>query len=158
MADPDDFSSERPDLHPSARSSARLGLGEVDVIAPGVLHVRVAGSIRLEHVEPIMAAGDVQIEQGRKVLIAIDADDVHAYKAEVRRDFQAWIFNNKAEIEAIWVLFRSPLVKMGIGLVNAVTGGKIRGFSDPEKFDAALAVAISEAREAHEAEAARLHH
>ena len=113
----------RPALNPSARSSARLGLGEVDIITPGIIHVRVAGAIRPEHIEPIMQAGDEQIAMGYRVLIAIDADDVHGYKSEVRTIF-----------------------KLGISLANAFTGGMLRSFSDPEEFDAELSQAARKAQ------------
>jgi hypothetical protein len=140
-------SKERPPLNPSARSSARLGLGEVDVITPGIIHVRVAGALRPEHIEPIMAAGDEQIASGTRVLIAIDADDVHGYKSEVRQVFQQWLRQNRNDIEKVWVLFRSPLLKMGMNLANAFTGGMLRSFDDPEEFDAELSKATRKARE-----------
>jgi hypothetical protein len=139
-------SKERPPLHPSARSSARLGLGEVDVITPGVLHVRLFGAIRPEHIEPLLRAGDEQIEMGYRVLITIDADDVHAYKAEVRKLFQLWLVENRRNIEEVWVLFRSPLLKMFVGATNTVTGGMLRSFEDPETFDAELSKASRKAK------------
>jgi hypothetical protein len=137
---------ERPPLNPSARSSARLGLGEVDIITPGIIHVRVAGAIRPEHIEPIIAAGDEQIASGSRVLIAIDADDVHGYKSEVRQIFQLWLRQNRTDVEKVWVLFRSPLLKMGISLANAFTGGMLRSFDDPEEFDAELSKATRKAQ------------
>ena len=137
---------ERPPLNPSARSSARLGLGEVDIIAPGLLHVRLAGAILPEHLEPIMGVGAEQIAQGRRLLIAIDADDVHAYKTEVRQQFQVWLRLHRNSIERVWVLFRSPLLKMGVAMVNAFTGGMLRSFSDPEEFDAELSKAARRMR------------
>jgi hypothetical protein len=139
-------SKERPPLHPSARSSARLGLGEVDVITPGVLHVRLFGAIRPEHIEPLMREGDEQIAMGYRVLITIDADDVHAYKAEVRKLFQVWLVENRSNIEAVWVLFRSPLLKMFVGATNTFTGGMLRSFADPEAFDAELSKATRKAK------------
>lgn len=137
--------NERPELHPSARSSARLGLGEVDIITPGIIHVRLAGAITPEHIEPVMRAGEQQIELGYRVLIAIDADDVHGYKSEVRQVFQVWVRQHRNNIEKVWVLFRSPLLKMGIGLANAYTGGMLRSFADPEQFDAELSKATRRA-------------
>jgi hypothetical protein len=136
---------KRAPLKPSARDSARLGLGEVDVIAPGLLHARFVGRVRLEHLEPLMVAGDQAIAAGHRALIIIDADDVHAYDTEVRKAYQAWIRANRDHIESIWVLFRSPLIKMGLGLVNAVTNGALRGFSDPEEFETAVAEATARA-------------
>lgn len=138
--------NERPPLHPSARSSARLGLGEVDIITPGLIHVRLAGAIRPENIEPIMLAGDEQIAKGYRVLIAVDADDVHGYKTEVRQLFQSWLRQNRGSVEQVWVLFRSPLLKMGVNLANAFTGGMIRSFSDPEEFDAELSKATRKAQ------------
>ena len=142
----DDRSQDRRPLHPSARSSARLGLGEVDLIAPGVLHVRFAGSVQLEHIEPMMLAATEEIMKGNRVLLAIDADDVHAYKSEVRKIFQGWLRDAGYDVEAVWVLFRSPVIKMGISLVNSFVGGNITGYSDPEAFDEALEDATRRAR------------
>lgn len=138
---------ERPPLNPSARSSARLGLGEVDVITPGIIHVRVAGALRVEHIEPIMRGAELQMARGYRVLVAIDADDVHGYKSDVRTVFQGWMRQNRGGIEKVWVLFRSPLIKMGVSMVNAFTGGMLRSFSSPEEFDAELSKASRRARD-----------
>jgi hypothetical protein len=149
---------ERPDLNPSARSSARLGLGEVDVITPGIIHVRMAGAIRPEHMEPLMRVGDEQIAKGYRVLLAIDADDVHGYKTEVRTVFQLWLRQNRNSVEKVWVLFRSPLVKMLIGLINTTTDGMVRSFSDPDEFDTQLSEAISKAKSGWLERSAEVHH
>ncbi|PRP98281.1 hypothetical protein ENSA5_30130 [Enhygromyxa salina] len=146
MAELDDVPTERPPLNPSARSSARLGLGQADIIAPGLVHVRFAGAIRLEHLEPVLAAGDAEIRKGRRLLLAIDADDVHAYKPEVRKLLQAWLGRHKADVESVWVLFRSPVMKMGVAMINTSTGGMIRGFQNPEAFDTELTRATKRAR------------
>ena len=142
----DAVKTERRPLNPSARSSARLGLGEVDVLAPGLLHVRLAGSLKLEHLEPMMFGVAEQIVQGHRVLLVIDADDVHAYKSEVRKIFQSWVRDIQPEIEAIWMLYRSPVMKMGISLMNSFTGGLIQSFSDPEEFDAEISKATRRAK------------
>jgi hypothetical protein len=93
-----------------------------------------------------MAAGDEQIAKGYRVLLAIDADDVHGYKSEVRQVFQVWLRQNRGSVEKVWVLFRSPLLKMGVSLANAFTGGMVRSFSDPEEFDAELSKATRKAQ------------
>jgi hypothetical protein len=43
-------------------------------------------------------------------------------------------------------LFRSPLVKMLIGLINTFTNDMVRSFSDPEEFDTELSQAIRKAQ------------
>src|SRR5690606_3212928 len=118
---------KRVPLKPSARDSARLGLGEVDTVAPGMIHARFIGRIRLEHIEPLMAAGDQMLADHDRLLVVIDADDVHAYDTEVRKVFQGWIRDRRSRLEGIWVLYRSPLLKMGLGLINAATNGAVRG-------------------------------
>lgn len=139
-------SKKRAPLNPSARDSARLGLGEVDTIAPGLIHARFVGRVRLEHLEPLMAAGDQALADGDRLLIVIDADDVHAYDSECRKVFQTWIRERRSQLDGVWVLFRSPLIKMGLGLVNAFTNGAVRGFDDPGEFDAAVSEATTRAR------------
>jgi hypothetical protein len=140
-ADGDDRTSS-----PSARSSTRRGSGEVDVIAPGLLQCRVTGYVRLEHVEQIIFTANDQIRKGYRPHLFIDGDDVHGYDTEVRKVFQTWATRNRAQIVGVWVLFRSPLVKMGLSIASALTGGVIRGFDDANEFDKALAEATHKAR------------
>lgn len=142
--DPQD--DERAPLNPSARSSARMGFGEVDTVAPGLLHCRVAGYVRLEHVEPIIFAANEEIHKGYRPLLFIDGDDTHGYESEVRKVFQTWAKRNRTTIEAIVVLFRSPLVKMGLNLAQGFTGGVIRGCASTEEFDRMLSEATTRAR------------
>jgi hypothetical protein len=141
-----DDSKKRIPLMPSARDSARIGFGEVDVIAPGVIHARYVGKMRLEHLEPLLAAGNEVLANGHRLLVIIDADDVHAYETECRKVFQLWIREHAEQLDGVWVLFRSPLIKMGLGLINTFTNGAVRGFSDPGEFDAAVTEATERAR------------
>jgi hypothetical protein len=144
--DDDERDTDRVPLNPSARSSARLGLGEADLIAPGLIHSRVAGYVRLGHIEPIIFAANEEIRKGCRVHIYIDGDDVHGYESDVRKVFQTWAKRNRAHIEGVWVLYRSPLVKMGVSLASAFTAGLIRGFASPEEFDRALETATKRGR------------
>jgi hypothetical protein len=143
LADDDDGADDRTS---SARSSTRRGTGEVEVVAPGLLHCRVTGYVRLEHVEQIIFTANEQIRKGYRPHLFIDGDDVHGYDTEVRKVFQTWASRNRADIVGVWVLFRSPLVKMGLSIASALTGGVIRGFDDSNEFDKALADATRLAR------------
>jgi len=136
----------RPPLSPSARSSARMGMGEVETVASGLLHCRVAGYVRLAHAEPIIFAANNEIRRGFRPMVFVDADDVHGYEVQVRLVFQTWAQRNRDSIEGVWVLYRSALVKMGVGLAQAFTGGVIRGYGSTEEFDRALAEATTRAR------------
>lgn len=134
------------ELFPSARSSMRLGLGEVDVIAPGLLHVRFAGHLRVQHIEPMISAGEQMIAHGFRPLIVMDAHDVHAYEAEVRRRWQRFLVHHKDAIFGSWVLFRSPLFKMAITLINPMVGGTMKPFTKFEAFDEAVSEMTERAR------------
>lgn len=137
---------DRKALHPSARSSMRIGLGEVEVIAPGLLYCRLAGYIKMEHVEQLLFAANKEIRTGFRAHLFIDADDVHGYDTEVRKVFQTWAKRNRVSVKGVWVLYRSPLVKMGLSLANAYTSGIIRGFGNSDEFDQALSEATTQAR------------
>jgi hypothetical protein len=126
-----------------------MGLGQADVIAPGLIHCRLAGHVRAEHIQPVLDAGDAQILAGFRVLIVIDADDVHAWKSEVRQIFQAWLVGNAKCVEKAWVMYRSPVIKMGLSLMNAQTDGLVILFDDPDAFDAAVEAATRRARAGH---------
>ena len=139
--DDDDRDPERVPLHPSARSSARMGLNEAERVGPGLVHCRIAGYMRLTHLESAIFAANEEIRRGYRVRMFIDADDVHGYEGEARRVFQTWAKRNRDSIEGIWVLYRSPIVKMGVSLANAFTAGLIRGFASPEEFERAFATA-----------------
>jgi hypothetical protein len=144
--DDEEWPDGRTPLSPSARSSARLGLGHADVIAPGLVHSRVAGYVRMQHVEPIIFAANSEIQKGYRVLVFVDGDDVHGYETEVRKVFQTWAKRNRASIQGVWVLFRSPLVKMGLNVASAFTGGLIRGYVSPEEFERAITDATRRAK------------
>lgn len=116
-------------------------------MAPGVLHVRFAGHLQAEHVHPMIAGGDLAIAQGFRPLVAIDAHDVHAYETEVRKMWQRWLFEHRERVFANWVLFRSPLIKMAVTLINPVVGGIIRPFASAQEFDIALAGICDRARQ-----------
>lgn len=106
----------------------------------------MTGYVRLEHVEQIIFTANDQIRKGYTPHLFVDGDDVHGYDTEVRKLFQTWAIRNRAQIVGVWVLFRSPLVKMGLSIAQALTGGAIRGFDDPNEFDKALADATGKAR------------
>lgn len=111
-----------------------------------MLHCRVTGYVRLEHVEPIIFTANEQMRKGYTPHIFIDGDEVHGYRTEVRKVFQSWAIRNRAQLVGVWVLFRSPLVKMGLSIASTLTGGVIRGFDDPNEFDKSLAEATRKAR------------
>ncbi|HLT40005.1 MAG TPA: hypothetical protein VK034_27180 [Enhygromyxa sp.] len=143
----DDENADAGQRAPSdnSRSTPRVGKGEFDVIAPGLLHWRAAGYLRLEQIEPILFTANELIRNGYRPHLFIDGDDIEGYDTEVRKVFQGWALRNRAQIVGVWVLFRSPIVKMGLSIATAFTSGVVRGFGDADEFDQALTEATARA-------------
>lgn len=136
-----------PPLH-GTPSSARIALGEIVVAAPGVIHCRVPAYVRLDTLQRILDAADDQLRQGHRPRVFIDSAETERYDIDVRKVLQDWVLENRNKIEGIWVLYSSPLIKIGTSLASAFTGGAFHGYDDIEKFDEELDAAISNARAA----------
>jgi hypothetical protein len=132
---------------PRARSSARLEIGEVVVVAPGLIQARFAGRICVATVEPLMSAVDEQIRQGYRPHLFVDVAESDEYDTDARTMFTNWLAGTRKQMKGVWVLYSSPLVKMGLWLARAFTDGAINGSDDAEEFDRVLDEAKQRARE-----------
>jgi hypothetical protein len=141
LADDNTGDQDPPPLR-ATPSSARIALGEIVVVAPGVIHCRVPAYVRLDTLERIIAAADEQLRTGHRPRVFIDSAETERYDIEVRKVFQDWVTGNRSKIEGVWVLYSSPLIKIGTSLASAFTGGAFHGYDDIEKFDKELDAAI----------------
>jgi len=142
LADDNTGGEQDPPPLRATPSSARIALGEIVVVAPGVIHCRVPGYVRLDTLERIIAAADDQLRKGHRPRIFIDSAETYRYDIDVRKVFQDWVTNNRSKIEGIWVLYSSPLIKIGTSLASAFTGGAFHGYDEIEEFDRELDAAI----------------
>lgn len=145
LADDNTGGEQDPPPLRATPSSARIALGEIVVVAPGVIHCRVPAYVRLDTLERIIAAADDQLRQGHRPRVFIDSAETERYDIDVRKVLQDWVLDNRTKIEGIWVLYSSPLIKIGTSLASAFTGGAFHGYDDIEKFDEELDAAISNA-------------
>jgi hypothetical protein len=145
LADDNTGGEQDPPPLRATPSSARIALGEIVVVAPGVIHCRVPAYVRLDTLERIIAAADEQLRQGHRPRVFIDSAETERYDIDVRKVLQDWVLDNRTKIEGIWVLYSSPLIKIGTSLASAFTGGAFHGYDDIEKFDEELDAAISNA-------------
>lgn len=129
-------------------SSERIALGEIVVVAPGVVHCRVPKYVRVDTLERIIAAAEEQLQAGYRPRVFIDSAETERYDIEVRKVLQDWVTDNRTRLEGIWVLYSSPLIKIGTSLANAFTGGAFHGYDKIEEFDQELDAAIRNAIDA----------
>ncbi len=124
----------------------RLHLCTLDLAAPAphILASRVVGMGSLELVRHVIAYGDELRANAGRIQIFHDFRGVEGYAPEARRVLVEWGVQNKDSIAATHVLFRSKLVSMGVRLATRLLQGQLEGYSDPKRFEAALARAIVE--------------
>jgi len=68
-----------------------------------------------------------------------DAHRTSGASAVARERVSSWIRTHRSEMRGIHVLFGSKLVEMSVALINLVTGGVIRTYSDVGEFERAIA-------------------
>jgi hypothetical protein len=124
----------------------RAELGEAKLVAAGVVHFRIGGHVKLAEIEKVIFAANDPIRAGLRVVLFLDGYEARGYDGEGRKVFQTWALNNRDSIEAIWVLFSSPLIKMGANLVGVFTGGLVHSVAERAEFERELDAAIRRAR------------
>lgn len=124
-------------------ASSTEDLGEVKRVAPGVISFQIGGYVRLAAIEQVIVAANAEIRLGRRVSLFLDGYTAVGYDGEGRKLFQTWALGNRDDIEGIWVLFSSPLIKMGASLVGAFTGASVVSLTDRHKFEQLLAHACA---------------
>lgn len=96
----------------------------------------------VEMVERVIAFGDALRCQVPRICIFHDFTGVRGYQSEARKLLVGWGVDNKDTIAVTHVLFRSKIVSMGVGVARYLLPGQLEGYSDPERFGAALTHAI----------------
>jgi hypothetical protein len=114
---------------------------------PSVFVTRYFGAAPAIVYAPFVARLDARLAEGRRVSLSIDATALALFESEFRQRWTEWMRDNKNHLDDVNLLFSSRLVMMGAALVNATIGPKIKSFAEPEKFEAAIAMAIEARRE-----------
>jgi hypothetical protein len=119
-------------------------LGEAELVVPGLVRCTIEGHVRLEAVERLIFTANDDIRRDLRVGLYIDAFGAVGYEAECRKVFQTWALRNRASIEGVWILYSSPLIKMGASLVSAYTGGLVHAISVRAQWEQVLARALED--------------
>ena len=118
--------------------SLSRGLVNISELMPGFLYAEYQGMATESMVPPITAWLERRIAEGRRVAIAVDATNLSSYETGYRKGWSQWLSVHRRDTEAVMILFRSNLVRMGISVVNMVIGTLIEPYSDRQLFERAV--------------------
>jgi hypothetical protein len=122
------------------------GRAEVDLRLPGLAEIRYIGLGTGDFPREIQPHLDRWVAAGKRISLFIDAAELISYETQFRSLWATWMRANRAQIDAVHILFKSKLVEMGISLVNPFVGGFIVPWSDRAGYEVALRKARDDAR------------
>src|SRR5262249_38903307 len=73
------------------------------------------------------------------LVLFVDAREMHGTTAQARERSEVWIKAHKSQFRAGHILVRSKLLEMAVALVNLLTGGVLRMYSNVGAFERAIA-------------------
>jgi len=121
------------------------GSAEVRRLARGILGVRYEGLATDEMGSEVRAALREWVDANVRITLFVDASGLRAYEPAYRKGWTEWLSQQKRQLDGVHILFRSKLVELGIGIVNALIGGVISAYSDPALFERTQRLAVSRA-------------
>ncbi|MDH5675767.1 MAG: hypothetical protein OEZ06_26825 [Myxococcales bacterium] len=119
----------------------------VRVLAPGVVRASVRGNAAADFFEPTAALLDHYLAEGLSVAICVDTERMNSYDTLFRERWSHWLQHNRENISGMPFLVRSGIVRLGINMVNSLTGGLITTHADRTSFEAAVAAEVSRERD-----------
>ncbi len=118
----------------------------VDFPVPGVFHVRFIGHVDTDLQRKSFDAAEEAVRAGFTPLECfVDNALVETYDPVVRTEMTEWMKRNRPSLGEVHILNRSKLVSFGITMVNLLSGGNFKAYSDTAGFEAALASIVRKA-------------
>lgn len=105
---------------------------------------RVVGVIDDEVARAIAAAHDEIFALGNRPHTFHDWSKVVGYSPFARKFLTDWLGASRGKLRSAHILVSSRLLAMGISVANAMLGGFIKAYVDPETFRAAVQKALLE--------------
>jgi serine/threonine protein kinase len=134
--------SLRP-VEPVTQSQGSLSIHEV---APGVILYEMSGFLEARLVPRFEEAAAEQVARGYKVDLFFDTEGMVGHTTEFRHRMTEWHKALAPQTRSLNVLVRSNIVGMAIAVVNMVTGGLLKSYSNRIEFEAAWRAAVERAR------------
>ena len=95
------------------------------------------GQVELWMFDASMAAADAALASGQAFLHG-DGEHWKSYAAEYRHRWTDWFGENRPRIAHVNLLIRSPILRMGVQVVNLFTQDVITPLADPNELYASL--------------------
>lgn len=118
-------------------------------VQPTVVLGVAEGQLELPQVQPVIDALTGAIDEAGTITMFHDWLEVGGYEPEVRVGWTTWSREQRAQITATHILVASRVVAMGVrtaALALSLVGARLYSYSEPERFNAALANAGARAR------------
>lgn len=87
-----------------------------------------------EFIKPLIEEMDQALSRGVSALFA-DWEDITGYAPSVRSELTKWIIINAHISKKVYILTKSPTVKLGIRLANAALKEQITTYEDRSEFE-----------------------
>jgi hypothetical protein len=118
--------------------------GSVDCVAPvpHVLLFRYRGHAERWLFDPLSTALFQATERTSGLHLFVDAEELESYDSEFRARWVSWFRIYRARVGRFHFLYRSPLVAVGMQILNLATGGMIKPYRARLEFDLALNEAV----------------
>ncbi len=127
------------------RFEADEGQVEFEEPAPGVLLFRLKGRMSADLVPHFERTVAPHVERGQQLDLFFDTREMKSYHPEFRERMTAWHEALKPNTRTANVYVGSKFIAMAIAIVNMMTGGILKTYSDFPTFDLALRDAVREA-------------
>jgi hypothetical protein len=130
---------EREELGPGS-FKLRTPRGEATWIphSARVIEAKYSGYADLELVEPIMREMAALIERTDGVHCFSDIREIEGYQPELWAKAQEWIGRYRSRMAGSYILQRSPVVEMGVKMLNLFSTNALYAFTKPADFQRKL--------------------
>lgn len=125
--------------------TAARGRCELTVHTPGVIEGRYVGHAVDEFVGPVAVLLDTWVRSAKRITLAVDASELSSYTTGFRSAWTDWMWRNRALLRSVPILFRSPIVEMGINLAARAVGGAITAHTNAGEYRRAVDRAVEDA-------------
>jgi hypothetical protein len=133
--------------HGSGAQNPEAGNGRVefDVPAPGVFVFRLKGRMHADLVPQFERAVAPSVERRMQLDLFFDTREMNGYHPAFRERMTAWHEALKPNTRSANVYIGSKFVAMAIAIVNMMTGGLLKTYSDYTAFEGAVGAAVRQA-------------
>jgi len=105
---------------------------------PYVVVVRGRGHATGQHVDRVIEWRERALKSGRSIVLFDDLEKMPTYDSEVRIRLTAWVATHRTRIEAMHILLRSKMARMGVSVANLALGGFIKAHIQRDEFEREL--------------------